>query len=1470
MKAIGRCWAVCCGGLVTVPLMLMTACGGRHTAAVRLHEADSLNEVSYRWRYKDLNVSARAARRAYELTEDFPELRAEALNNRAYYAFMRMDFEGSERLYQQAARLSNNEIERLVADVGRMKICQRTSRNKAFYDYRNDAMRRIRRIQEDEALITDEHAVRRLNYALSEFYIVSAIYYYYLQQHDASLRAIHAVTQDMVAADTAQWLYYEYMVGSGDMYEAPTPDEETEGEFLHLANCLLVAKRNGYTYFEANALQGMAELLTDTCKRKRLEERRLGLLRLVNVEGLPTDSLPLAFGRRALSLFKQYGDWYQISGTYRTLAAYYNSVHSPEMALSCLAEALEYVNIHHERYYHCNDTTHRLRTFETDTGESIEMKWIEKDGICTVPEWILRLREQISLTYSAMGKKNESDYNRNIYLDLLDYTRQDKELELRFAALEAEGRQLNLMLALLLSGCVVWIGVSGWLSSRWRQRNQQYLAVLKRVLELCRRITAAVPPQAHELEDIVAAIETELQKEFAQLFHTTAVRILLAAEEEPSANKGAKRPVKFPLVPPGQETPVAEVALYLSAPLSKEVLPLLRLVIPYVAWTVQNGGNLVSLDDECRKLEKERYIHAQHLADNKCANTAKKACFSIVTGILPYIDRVANEVHKLKAADYARQPEVRKGKYAYIRELIDKINEYNDILALWIKMRQGALSLNIENFELEELFRIIAKGKRSFEQKCLTLKVDETAAIVKADKALTLFMINTLVENARKYTQAGGTIALTADETAHYVEIAVTDNGPGLSETDVRHILEEKVYQPETIGWSTAPDVEQLRKQKGHGFGLMNCKGIIEKYRKTNAVFDVCRFFIESVPGQGSRFCFRLPKGVRRLLLAVGVWTAVGAGGASCTVDHQSSAPPVATASDDSLLAQANRHANQVYFCNVNARFQEALVHADSVLQCLNRHYVRYSGKDSPQLALMGDTAAAEQTWLEQEFDTDYYILLDVRNEVAVAALALNDFPLYTYNNAAYVTLYRLISRDRNLQQYCEQMQHSATNKMIGLSLLGLLLAGGLAGYYILYFRHRLHYRMNMEQVFAINRALFAATKPADTGAAVLTRQWVDRLFAELNELLPLADMALAVCEEESHRLHYTFVRENSDQDTLRELMALYQDRAKAVWNKEQTWSFLPLWVEAGGERHCTGVLALKLAQALPHEEDLLLAELAAGYLAVVLYNSVVRVRSKQYDIELAQDETCRIAYEENLLHVQNMVLDNCLSTIKHETVYYPNRIRRIVELLDREGALSADEEQQQLQTMEELVHYYKGIFGLLSSCAARQLDEVTFRRNEVEVGTLLETAGRYWKKRQGKLPFTAELEVQPAVGWKVSADRTLVDYLLRNLMDEAMLHRQSGRLCLKAIAQPDGFVRFDFMDFRRSPSQEALNQLFYPDRQRMGTDAGQGLSGTEYLVCKQIVRDHDEYAGRRGCRINATALPGGGFTVWWTLPMRY
>lgn len=82
----------------------------------------------------------------------------------------------------------------------------------------------------------------------------------------------------------------------------------------------------------------------------------------------------------------------------------------------------------------------------------------------TVPEWISRIREQLSVSYAGLGMKEKSDYNRNIYLDILEDTRQDKELESRYQALEKEAGQLNVVLSLVIVGFVL-VSLFFWFST---------------------------------------------------------------------------------------------------------------------------------------------------------------------------------------------------------------------------------------------------------------------------------------------------------------------------------------------------------------------------------------------------------------------------------------------------------------------------------------------------------------------------------------------------------------------------------------------------------------------------------------------------------------------------------------------------------------------------------------------------------------------------------------------------------------------------------------------------------------------------------------------------------------------------------------------------------------------------------------------------------------------------------------------
>ena len=97
--------------------------------------------------------------------------------------------------------------------------------NKEFYDYRNSALRRMKRIDEDNKLFVDKQERLRLNYARSEFYIVSAVYYYYLQQRPEAVASINEIyPQEELVADTNQLLYYHYIKGSAALCDCETAD----------------------------------------------------------------------------------------------------------------------------------------------------------------------------------------------------------------------------------------------------------------------------------------------------------------------------------------------------------------------------------------------------------------------------------------------------------------------------------------------------------------------------------------------------------------------------------------------------------------------------------------------------------------------------------------------------------------------------------------------------------------------------------------------------------------------------------------------------------------------------------------------------------------------------------------------------------------------------------------------------------------------------------------------------------------------------------------------------------------------------------------------------------------------------------------------------------------------------------------------------------------------------------------------
>jgi K+-sensing histidine kinase KdpD len=1429
--------------------LLNSSCiGNAPTHQVRL--VDSLNQRAYYYRYRNPDLGYRSALLAYRSADLYLLGRAGACNNLGFVEFQRMNYERAFHYYKQVYDLTQNELELAIADMGMMAICQRTSLNKDFYDYRNSAVKRMKRIDENESLYIEKTERQRFNFAHTEFYLISAIYYYYLQQQDQVVISINHINKDELVGDTAQTLYYHYIKGMADVVDSTEEEQNVVNRFDELYSCWKQSC-NGYAYFTAMSLQQIGNLLNDGENMRIIRQYRpLSIESLGNVK---EPSYVFNMMRQSLTIFRNLHDYYYLAGSYVGIGEYLNNCRKYSEAMDSLKRGLDYISMQH-RICYPNAGNQWLRPFnDTDTIYT-EIEWITKDKVKTAPEWIARIREQLSVSYAGLNDKAPSNYNRNIFLDLMDYTRQDKELESRSKELEHEDTLLNAISLSVLVALLMLVALFLFLNKSSKIKNGIYMARLQETLDICRLITSSVTADAENTQDVINAVMKAILPNMSKLVGVKEMELITEENKSMIGYPSDRIEDIFEIYQVDNKTKIGQWILIHEKIFTKDDLAMINVITPYIGWTLTTGLIFISLGDERRQLEKQRYVVEQHIEENKRSNLIKKSCLAIIYGITPYIDRIINEVHKLIRQESVKNKEIKQGKYQYINELVTKINEYNDILSLWIKMKRGSLSLNIENFALNELFEVIAKGRKTFEMRHKSLSVLPTDAWVKADRPLTLFMINTLTENARKYTQDGGKVEVKAEVTDEYIEISVTDNGRGMTQEDVEKILGEKVYDSSSIGM-TGKGVEEIKKNKGYGFGLMNCKGIIDKYRKTNTLFSVCKFSIDSEPDKGSRFWFRLPVGVKRTLMIAFVLLGI----TSCTVDR-----PAKTANTTKrrpntyLLQRASNMADTAYYCNVMEKYQLALTYSDSAIANLNAFYKQQTHKPKFFMTLTGHGSTAEISWWNAYVESDYYVILDIRNEAAVSFLALKDWQNYYYNNTAYMQLYKLVSEDYSLENYCRNLKKSTNNKIVGVILLIFILAICFAVYYLVYIRKRVVNRLNLEQVIEINRQVLLASDGSD-------KALIGKLFEAINELFPIDAIALAITDPEiSNSLSFSFIPEYMPWNkSMRTLMQKSYESGTSQISTDERQTALPLVARMGGMSRCVGVLAIMGEKKKDAESYDLLMALITRYLGIVLFNRVVVMADKYRDIELAKDETRRASHEEEIIHVQNMVLDNCLSTIKHETIYYPNRIKQIVDRLNKE-VLDTKTEHEQIQNMHELVDYYKGIFTILSSCAARQLEEVTFRRGIFTTNSLIAYAEKYFKRVTRKSKETITLSVQtPDI--TVVGDEIQLRYLIENLIDEAVAYKQSGTLEFIGIEEPE-YMRFLFTDHRRQKSQEELNQLFYPDLKSMTVDMDGTLHGTEYLVCKQIIRDHDEFSGHRGCRINAEICTKGGFTVYFTI----
>lgn len=219
---------------------------------------------------------------------------------------------------------------------------------------------------------------------------------------------------------------------------------------------------------------------------------------------------------------------------------------------------------------------------------------------------------------------------------------------------------------------------------------------------------------------------------------------------------------------------------------------------------------------------------------------------------------IGNVSHELKTPIFSIQgfaetlsdgalddPEVNRTFLQKIVRNANRLDRLASDLSEIARLETGTMEMEVTVFEIDTLIReVVETLLPKAEEHDIELRWEESKPAlpaVQGDRERIRQVIVNLIDNAIKYNEPGGYVAVSAEANTDTVQVAVRDNGIGIPE---RHLsrLTERFYRV---------DKSRARHQGGSGLGLSIVKHILSAHD--------AQLQVESTVGEGSTFTFVLP-----------------------------------------------------------------------------------------------------------------------------------------------------------------------------------------------------------------------------------------------------------------------------------------------------------------------------------------------------------------------------------------------------------------------------------------------------------------------------------------------------------------------------------------------------------------------------------------------------------------------------------
>lgn len=275
---------------------------------------------------------------------------------------------------------------------------------------------------------------------------------------------------------------------------------------------------------------------------------------------------------------------------------------------------------------------------------------------------------------------------------------------------------------------------------------------------------------------------------------------------------------------------------------------LLRRVIRYARFNHDSTRRLIVNERRYRELAE----HASQANGEKSKFLASMSheLRTPLNAILGFSEAIQHELFgELEGSGAEKYSEYIGHIYSSGTHLLSLINDLLDLS----KIEAGKFEIFPETVELDDVVGDVARmttPQSEAASVALRVQIDRDAAQMYADRRLITQAILNIVANAIKFSPAGAEVVLKVGCEGHNIVLSVTDNGCGISEDELRLVLEP---------FRQINDLE-TRPERGTGLGLPLAQSIVELHQGG--------LEIVSEKGVGTVVSIWLPRNVRTLSTA--------------------------------------------------------------------------------------------------------------------------------------------------------------------------------------------------------------------------------------------------------------------------------------------------------------------------------------------------------------------------------------------------------------------------------------------------------------------------------------------------------------------------------------------------------------------------------------------------------------------------